>query len=58
MSDHDKSEAVTMGKNETTNSIHEVDEKGRDHASSQTGSEFDLFAYHEHNAGRLVIDPE
>ena len=58
MSDHDTSQAVTMEKNETTNSIHEVDEKSRDRASSQTGSEFDLFAYHEHNAGRLVIDPE
>ena len=27
-------------------------------SGSEEGSEFDLLAYHEHNAGRLVIDPE
>ncbi len=44
-------------KHEVTNSVSEIDEKGRDTASHD-GSEFDLVAYHEHNAGRLVVDPE
>ena len=26
--------------------------------SKETNSEIDLLAYHEHNAGRLVVDPE
>ncbi|EJF58944.1 MFS general substrate transporter [Dichomitus squalens LYAD-421 SS1] len=43
-------------------SVSEVDEKGRgpQESTSQVdvGSEFDLVSYHEHNAGRLVVDPE
>ncbi|KAI0777512.1 MFS general substrate transporter [Trametes elegans] len=43
-----------------TGSVEDVEEKlqDKDTASSHAGSEFDLVAYHEHNAGRLVIDPE
>lgn len=29
-----------------------------DAATKDASSEIDLFAYHEHNAGRLVVDPE
>ena len=41
-------------------SVDEVDEKGQDkqESTSQDGSEIDLVSYHEHNAGRLVVDPE
>nr|ANC28061.1 major facilitator superfamily [Polyporus umbellatus] len=46
----------TVEKNEATNSVSEVEERGRD--ASLDGSEFDLLSYHEHNAGRLVVDPE
>ena len=45
-------------KHDAAQSINEVEEKNRDQASSQEGSELDLVAYHEHNAGRLVVDPE
>ena len=34
------------------------DEKARVRGSVESGSEIDLLSYHEHNAGRLVIDPE
>ena len=35
-------------------------EKGSDVqvSMSNAGSEIDLLEYHEHNAGRLVVDPE
>ncbi|KAH9941295.1 MFS general substrate transporter [Epithele typhae] len=46
---------ASVEKQEMTQSVSEVNEKG---ASSQAGSEFDLVNYHEHNAGRLVVDPE
>lgn len=49
--------STTDVKNDATNSVDEVDEKG-DKASSQAESEFNIFTYHEHNAGRLVVDPE
>ena len=49
-------ETATMEKQEATHSMSEADEKGRD--GSPDGSEFDLLAYHDHNAGRLVVDPE
>ena len=40
-------------------SLSEVDEKTRDGQSpSQDGADFDPVTYHEHNAGRLVVDPE
>ena len=61
MADKDASNnaTATMEKNDATLSVNEVDEKPRgDRASSQAGSELDLVAYHEHNAGRLVVDPE
>ncbi|KAI0826521.1 MFS general substrate transporter [Trametes gibbosa] len=46
-------------KNGATNSVEEVSEKLHDRdSSSNAGSDFDLVAYHEHNAGRLVVDPE
>lgn len=39
-----------------------IDEKGSTSVEEQLvgelSSEIDLLAYHEHNAGRLVIDPE
>lgn len=51
--------AAMAEKHEATNSVSEVDEKANDReTTSQASSEFDLLAYHEHNAGRLVIDPE
>ena len=54
----DKEAAAPMEeKREAANSVSEVDEKGRETASHD-GSEFDLVSYHEHNAGRLVVDPE
>ena len=59
MSDHEATAAAMAEKHDATHSVSEVDEKGRDREStSQDGSEFDLLAYHEHNAGRLVVDPE
>ena len=59
MAEKDASNVATMDKNDPTrDSVNEVEEKGRDRASSQAGSEIDLVAYHEHNAGRLVVDPE
>ena len=57
MSDVEKPAAAVSEKQEGANSVSEVDEKGRETASHD-GSEFDLVAYHEHNAGRLVVDPE
>ena len=41
-------------------SVNDVDEKSQDkqESTSQDGSEIDLVSYHEHNAGRLVVDPE
>ncbi|KAI0746560.1 MFS general substrate transporter [Daedaleopsis nitida] len=49
----------TNEKHEAANSVSEVDEKGHDRQSpSQASAEFDPVTYHEHNAGRLVIDPE
>ena len=45
-------------KHEAANSVSEVDDKARDSASSQGTSDFDPNSYHEHNAGRLVVDPE
>lgn len=30
----------------------------REASASGTYTEIDLFSYHEHNAGRLVVDPE
>lgn len=38
-----------------------VGEKGsdvQDNVQEMNGSEFNLLEYHEHNAGRLVVDPE
>ena len=59
MAEKDSSNVATMDKNDAArDSVNEVEEKGRDRASSQAGSEIDLVAYHEHNAGRLVVDPE
>ena len=58
MAEKDASNIATMEKNDAAQSVNEVEEKGRDRASSQAGSEIDLVAYHEHNAGRLVVDPE
>ena len=59
MAEKDASNVATMDKNDAArDSVNEVEEKGRDRASSQAGSEIDLVAYHEHNAGRLVVDPE
>ena len=41
------------------NTISEVPEGGRDQEeASQDDLEFDPLAYHERNAGRLVVDPE
>ncbi|KAI0634985.1 MFS general substrate transporter [Trametes polyzona] len=46
-------------KHDASNSMEEVDEKVPEkETASGTESEFDLNSYHEHNAGRLVIDPE
>ncbi|KAL7284328.1 hypothetical protein ACG7TL_001614 [Trametes sanguinea] len=46
-------------KNDVSHSVESVNEKGHEKdASSTTGSEFDFVSYHEHNAGRLVVDPE
>ncbi len=50
--------STTDLKNDATNSVDEVDEKQGDKASSQAESEFNIYTYHEHNAGRLVVDPE
>lgn len=42
--------------------IDEVEKDSDSHSekpvSSGNGSEIDLLLYHEHNAGRLVVDPE
>ncbi|KAI9058027.1 MFS general substrate transporter [Trametes sanguinea] len=46
-------------KNDVSHSVESVNEKGHEKdTSSTTGSEFDFVSYHEHNAGRLVVDPE
>ncbi len=54
----DKEALATTEKQEATNSVSEVDHKAHDSGSSQEGSDFDPYTYHEHNAGRLVVDPE
>ncbi|TFK90089.1 MFS general substrate transporter [Polyporus arcularius HHB13444] len=54
----DKEALATTEKQEATNSVSEVDHKAHDSGSSQDGSDFDPYTYHEHNAGRLVVDPE
>ncbi|KAH9855655.1 MFS general substrate transporter [Lenzites betulinus] len=52
--------SMKEAKNGATNSVEEVAEKlhDKDASSSNAESEFDLVSYHEHNAGRLVVDPE
>ncbi|CDO73900.1 hypothetical protein BN946_scf185016.g57 [Trametes cinnabarina] len=49
--------SINDTKNDVSHSAESVDEKTHDN-SSTAGSEFDFVSYHEHNAGRLVVDPE
>ena len=44
-----KSQSGSVEK-EASASVHDL--------SKESTSEIDLLAYHEHNAGRLVVDPE
>ena len=41
-----------------TGSFTEKTSDVQEHAIDGSSSEIDLLAYHEHNAGRLVVDPE
>ena len=47
---------------EKNSSAHSIDEKTEAQLAANvvtpSESEFDLVSYHEHNAGRLVVDPE
>ena len=55
----EKGSSSMIEKVEATNTVLEVDQSSRGREGySQDDSDFDVIAYQEHNAGRLVIDPE
>lgn len=50
---------MSTEKHDSENAILDVDVKDRDKEStSQADDQFDFASYYDHNAGRLVVDPE